>query len=167
MSKQKAPPAAPELPPDDDQEIQLLMLMLTDGYDGPRLMSSIDLSTRAGKRFFLNAKSPPSFQPDALRGKVFRLVNWIGELRKFHDDETGEDRDAVSVTMIDPDGRTARFGSEAVTRALDVIRTLYGNGPYEPPLFIRVEPYRTKNSRNSYTLQEVDPESVTKEQQTW
>lgn len=167
MSKDKKPDAAPPVPEESNGEVKLLMLMLADNYDGPKMLSSVDIKTRAGKRMFLNSQSPPSFQPDQLRGKVFRLVHWIGEPRIFHDETTGEDRLAVSITLIDPDGRTARFGSEAVTRALDVVRTLYGNGPYEPPLYIRVEPYRTKNQRNSYTLQEVDPDNVKKEEQTW
>lgn len=134
--------------------------MTHENYDGPKVLGSIDVDSRAGKRMIINAQSPPYFQPDKLKGKVFKLVNWVAEVKSYTDTETRETRDAVTITMLDEKGRTCRFGSEAVTRSFDTIRAMYGDGPYTPPLFLRIEPYKTRNARNSYTVIEVDEATV-------
>jgi hypothetical protein len=141
--------------------------MLLPDYEGPKQLSSLDLTTRSGKRLLINSQNNPTFSPDALRGKVFRVVNWIAERREFHDETSGDNRLGVSVTLIDPSGKTCRFGSEAVVRVLDTIRTVYGNGPWSEPIFLMIDKYTTKNSRQSYSILEVDPADVAHGQQTW
>lgn len=169
MVKAKKPTrAAPELPVPSNNDDSPISLMLAPDYDGPTIRAAVDLTTRAGKRIFFNAQSQPTFAPDKLRGKVFRLVNWLAERRSFHDDESGEDRLGVSVVMIDPKGQTCRFGSEAIVRSLDTIRKLYGNGPFAAePIFLRIEKVTTNKGRQSYSVQEVDPEEVDESERTW
>jgi hypothetical protein len=141
--------------------------MLDPDYAGPSQLSAVDLTTREGKRVVLNSKTRCTFLADDLQGRVFRLHAWYAERRHFKDDATGEDRIGVSVTLIDPDGQTVRFGSEAVMRALDDIRSLYGNGPWKEPLFLRIDKYKTRNGRQSYAIQEIDPDSVDADEKTW
>lgn len=169
MAKKKPPAAnAVSSPPPPSGDETPIASMLANDYDGPKFRAAVDLTTRAGKRMFLNAQSQPTFSPDALRGKVFRVVSWLADRRSFHDEESGDDRLGVSVTFIDPKGQTCRFGSEAIVRALDTIRQLYGNGPWSSePIYLRVEKVTTRNGRQSYSVTEVDPADVEKEEQTW
>ena len=169
MAKKKPPtsPAAASPAPGSNDDTPLANMLAAD-YDGPKVRAAVDLSTRAGKRIFLNAQSQPTFLPEQLRGKVFRLVSWLAERRTFHDDETQEDRLGVSIVMIDPKGQTCRFGSEAIVRFIDSVRQMYGNGPYaSEPIFLRIEKVTTRKGRQSYSVQEVDPDDVTKDEQTW
>lgn len=168
MAKSKSPgQVARPADPDDGRDVALIAPMLQADYTGPRVMSCIDVTTRAGKRRLVNAENPPTFRPDQINGKVFRMAEWIAVRREFHDDERNEDRTGVQITLFDPDGKSLRFASDAVVRFLDTVRTHYGNGPWTEPIFITVTPYETKNSRRSFACMEVDPDDVEKGMQTW
>lgn len=138
------------------EDVQPLATMLADDYSGPTALAAIDLSTVDGKRLFVNLGSVPTLTPDRLKGKVFRLASWAAERRLFADQKTGEERWAVAVSLIDPDGLVVRFGSDAVCRALDRVRQAFGNGPYDPPLYVRIERVQTSSGRQTYSVVLVD-----------
>jgi hypothetical protein len=58
----------------------------------------------------------------------------------------------VRVVLISPDRETLPFTSQGVVSSLDLVRTLKGDGPYDPPINVSVRPQRTSGGFTLYRL---------------
>jgi len=69
----------------------------------------------------------------------FLLKLWA--VRKVHlpAKEDREETDAIRTVLIDPEGETLVFASKGVMESLDLLRTLVGDGPYDPAIPVIVK----------------------------
>lgn len=83
--------------------------------------------------------------------KVFPTKYYLAHVAEFIA-EDGEVVPMPRVILIGPSGETMPFVSEGAIRSLDLIRTLCGDGPWEPPLNISVVPVKTRRGFFTYRL---------------
>lgn len=116
-----------------------------------RLSAMLPDSVPVGQMIFGFDPTDPANEADVLRvdekgtrdwtqhtTEPFLLRTWAAHKVEKPDEDTGEMKVYVRVVLLDPDGETLTFGSKGVVQSLDMIRTLRGDGPYDPPLKITV-----------------------------
>lgn len=91
-------------------------------------------------------------EPDQHRTEPFYLVSWAAKKVMIAQPDGAAPTAGVRVTLIDPDGETLAFVSMGVALSLDTIRTLRGDGPYEPPIPITVTETKTRMGRRLWKL---------------
>lgn len=85
----------------------------------------------------------------------FNLVDWCVKRIVMENEETGDEVPALRVVLMGTDGDTMSFVSVGVAASLDLIRTLRGDGPYDPPIPIVVVPVKTRHGYNTLKLRPV------------
>jgi len=87
--------------------------------------------------------------------RPFPLCWWLCKKIELPDAETGEARPMIRTVLISPDKETLSFVSVGVVGSLDLLRSLKGDGPYDPavPVLVRME--RTRGGFNMYRLRPV------------
>jgi hypothetical protein len=85
----------------------------------------------------------------------FCLVNWAVQKITMSHPETGEDRPALRVVLIDDNDETLSFVSVGIAASLDTIRTLKGDGPYSPTIPLVIVPLKTRSGFNTYKLRPI------------
>lgn len=82
----------------------------------------------------------------------FQFVAWTAKAVMVESTETGELVRAVRIVLIDNNRDTLAFASTGVAASLDLIRTLRGDGPYDPPIPLVVLPLKTRGGRQTLKL---------------
>lgn len=85
----------------------------------------------------------------------FGLVQWAVKRIMMTNDETGEELPALRVVLIGAGEETMSFVSTGIAASLDLIRTLRGDGPYEPEIPVIVVPVKTRHGFNTLKLRPV------------
>ena len=121
-------------------------------YTGPKVFGSIDMSTDEGRNAFLNTVSDPDFRAEEMNGEKFSMVHWLVTAAHFPGKDDEEPRDGLRIVFIDDQGRTLSTTSEAVGRWLDSVFTVYGRGPYEPPISVSLISTTSRAGRRTYKV---------------
>lgn len=69
--------------------------------------------------------------------------------------QTGEVIEPFRVVLMTPEQHCYGFVSEFMVRELDGIREMFGEGPYDPPLKIRVVKAKSRKGFNFYSIEPV------------
>lgn len=88
----------------------------------------------------------------------FYLVTWAAKRIALQSEETSEASPHARVILIDPNGETLSFVSLGVLASLDLIRSLRGDGPYDPPIPVLVTEAKTRHGFRVYKLRIKPPE---------
>lgn len=64
----------------------------------------------------------------------------------------GEVIDACRIALIDKDGTVYSFVSDGLSRELDTLRSIFGNGPYREPMKIVVRKVTTRNKMQTFVM---------------
>lgn len=101
--------------------------------------------------FITQALAKEGVALDEMGDKVFPTKYYLAHVAEFVD-EGGEVWPMPRVVLIGPAGETLAFVSEGAIRSLDLIRSLCGDGPWDPPLPISVVQIKTRRSFRTYRL---------------
>lgn len=96
---------------------------------GARVMN-FDQSHPKFAEWLFVAEETATKEPEQFYEQPFRLVAWIAKKVELPDPDTGKTFTLPRVTLIDQDGETLSFCSVGVVSSLDLIRAVYGDGPW-------------------------------------
>jgi hypothetical protein len=82
----------------------------------------------------------------------FSIRWWVAKAVDMPDMATGEMRRCIRLALVSPDLDTLILTSVGAVASLDLIRTLFGDGPYDPAVKVLVKPEKTKRGFNVYRL---------------
>lgn len=103
----------------------------------------------AAAKFITDALASDSLRLDEASNTVFPTRYYLAHVCDYVA-EDGEVLTMPRVVLIGPAGETMAFVSEGAIRSLDLIRTLLGDGPWNPPLPIRVQPVPTRHGFRTF-----------------
>jgi hypothetical protein len=90
--------------------------------------------------------------PDQFTQAPFNLVSWVAKAVELPDQETGETIRAVRLVLIDDHGDTVSFASIGAVASLDLLRTLWGDGPFDPPRPVLFKREKTRLGRQLWRI---------------
>lgn len=76
--------------------------------------------------------------PEQFLDVPFPVKHWSAKPITLKSEDTGIDFRAVRLVLISPDSDTISFASIGALKSWDLVRTVRGDGPYDPPLRIAV-----------------------------
>lgn len=147
MAKKATPSERPE-----PQFPQSVCDVAKPDYTGPMIFGSIDMTTDDGRKQYLNTVSDPDFRAEEMNGEKFAMVHWLVSRAHFDGKDGEEERDGLRIVFIDDQGRTLSTTSEAVGRWLDSVHTVFGRGPYDPPISMSLIPATSRAGRRTYKV---------------
>lgn len=100
------------------------------------------------------AEESGSKEPEQFYDVPFLLVAWVAKKVELTDPDTSEPFSAVRLTLIDTMGETLSFCSVGAVSSLDLIRAVYGDGPWPEGLPIVC---RREKTRNGYQIWRLKP----------
>lgn len=161
MSKsnpKRDPHAEPETTPapPDNNRVRLPALD-PQAYRRP-YWATYDPTTPEGRRLRLKCSQPGDFKAADLLGQPIPLTHLHASVEELTDPDTGEQTEATRVLLIGPAGQTVECWSVGVGRFIAAVLDAYGQPPYDPPLLVRIDSYRTRNGRSAYRFSVDDPE---------
>lgn len=135
------------------QSFTSLRVAFSDPERRPSIITNLKGDRDAIAKVMMKTLGNADFRAEDLFGVEFPLVNYVCTPMTFEDEATGEVRDGVRTILIDSVGSMASFGSEGIVRALDLLRSIFGDGPWSPALVVSVKQLTTRKSRRTYTLE--------------
>lgn len=120
--------------------------------------TSLNLETLMGKALAANCMTGSDYKGDDLKGAVFFVKDYFVHEIQMEDDD-GEMKTQRRTVLINPDGETLAFVSEGVAMGLSNLISLYGPGPWSPPLPVRAKNSKTRKGYNTINLQ-IDAKSL-------
>lgn len=82
----------------------------------------------------------------------FLLRTWAAQKILLPKTDTREESENVRTILIDPQGDTLSFVSAGVVSSLDLLRTLLGDGPFDPPVPVTIKRIETGAGRQILKL---------------
>jgi len=118
--------------------------------------SNIDVSGRAGLAIVLKCTSKPTVPAEELERTAFPVKYYYAHATEMTDQRTGEVTERVRLVLVSPEGETTSFVSFGVIHSLDTIRRYLGDGPYDPPLKVKVVRDKTRSGGEVAKLEMVE-----------
>lgn len=103
-------------------------------------------------RLMFASEDQPTKSADQFRDVPFNLKYWAAKAVELESPETKETYRAVRLILIDPEGETISFASVGANTSLDVIRSVYGDGPYDPPIPVLCREEKTRSGRRVWRI---------------
>lgn len=129
-------------------------MMASDVPEGAYLFG-FDPNTPEGESMLFAAETGKSRDASQHFSEPFLLHAWCVKRIALSQDEGDTTVPALRVCLIDTEGETLSFVSSGIVQSLDTIRTLRGDGPYDPPIPVVVVSVRTRHGFNVYKLRPV------------
>lgn len=126
-------------------------LLAPDVAEGSYILS-FDPTDVRNESLLFSVDSESECEAEDFIHKPFPIVNWAAKRVNLTDPETGEVTAHIRVTLIDGAGTTLSFVSIGIAASLDLIRTLRGDGPYDPPYCVYVKSLKTRRGFRLYRL---------------
>lgn len=142
-------------------EVPVLGLIREEVPDGSMIFS-FDPNIPANEPLIFLTDGEATRDVDQHLVHPFNLVNWVVKKILIPHLETGELSPAVRVVLIDDENETLSFSSVGVAASLDLIRTLRGDGPYEPPIPVTFSRVKTRRGFNTIKMRPEVKASVKK-----
>lgn len=127
--------------------------LMADDVAAGNYLFSFDPADPANERLIFAIDDTSTYEAEQFLAKPFNLVNWAVKKIMMPDQETGEMRPQCRTTLIDDKSETLSFVSIGVLLSLDLIRTLRGDGPYDPPIPTIVKSVKTNRGFRLYKIQ--------------
>lgn len=93
--------------------------------------------------------------PEQFLDVPFPVKHWSAKPITLKSDDTGEMFRAVRLVLISPDGDTVSFASQGALKSWDLVRTVRGDGPYDPPLKIAMSKVNLGGKKFTWRLRPV------------
>lgn len=147
--------SANELSKEINRGVSLLALG-RENYEGEETVANFNPADPAHRKMFMQSAGDPDYKPDSMDGEVFMLKYWMAERGSFINQESGDEVIGVRVCMWDSKGRMLSAVSWAVTRFLNKLRKVYGEGPYDPPIGLSFENKIRGDKKRTYKVEIVE-----------
>lgn len=108
-------------------------------------LSTIDLATKDGRIDAYNAMAYQDMSVADAKDAEIEICGYLIHAAAMPDESTGETKPIVRVVLLCPDGSRYGGSSEGLARAIQGIVTVFGVGPWVPP--IKVIPRERTSSR--------------------
>jgi hypothetical protein len=120
------------------------------------VVTNLDLSGREGLVRQMKVTSAVDRDGESLSDTPFPVKWWYAHIVEPVDPSTGEVQRCIRVVLMSPAGETTSFTSTGVIDSLDMIRRSLGDGPYDPPLWVRLVRIKTRHKRTIFRLEAVE-----------
>lgn len=128
------------------------MSLLRDEIPEGALMFSFDPSDPDNEQMVFKSAKDGTRTWEQHIEHPFKIVNWVVKKIMLPNETTKELNPAVRIVFFDDEGETLVFVSVGVAMDLDLIRTLRGDGPYNPPIPVTVSAVKTRNGFKTLRL---------------
>lgn len=120
---------------------------------------SWDTATQEGKGLVVKCMGNSDLKGSDAINLVFPTANVLAHAVEIIDQGTGMVQQMLRCVLVGKDGRTLAFVSAGITQSLRVILGLYGKGPWEPELLLRVKQVPTRRGFKTFvlTVEQPDP----------
>lgn len=139
-----------------DQVLQPISGLFADDIAVGTTILGFDPTHEAHEAAVYAAESGESDPPEDYRDTPFLLYAWMAKKIQLADQVTGDPQPAVRVVLMSPGGKMMAATSMGVVLSLDLIRTFRGDGPYDPPIPVRVVETKTRRGFRLYRLVPTD-----------
>jgi len=129
-----------------------LTRIVSADYVGPKTITNVDLGDPIGAKILLGSQGEPDLVPDAIGDGIVEIAYWLVKQVVRTDEQTGEVKISARTTLIGPDGVSFGCESSGVIESLDLIRQVYGDGPYDPPIRCKLASSKTRHGGRYYYL---------------
>lgn len=121
-----------------------------------QIWTSFDPTTPAGKAAIVQHMQGDGATPvgDSLN-TIVEVAHVLAHRVELLDESTGEIQEADRIVLIRADGSAVACVSAGIKRSLQIITSLYGLPPYDPPLALRITQKTTRKGRRTYQLSPV------------
>lgn len=109
------------------------------------IATNIDVMGDAGLALLMKCTGQPTVPSDTLDGVPFPVKFYYAHMVELANQRTGEIESRVRLVLVSPEGETCSFVSQGVIDSLDLIRRFKGDGPYNPPLKVKVTRQKTRS----------------------
>lgn len=137
-----------------------LMKLVTDSQCAAPYFCSFDPFSEDGMSKTFDAMKTAELNAKTLANTVIEITDWMAVGRFGLVNDEGEIHDGVFVTFWDDKGGRLMWGGLGPHQSFRAIRALFGDGPYNPPLPLRIVPFQTGGAgRSSYIFKpEITPD---------
>lgn len=126
--------------------------MVNGVKDAPRMVTNLDLDNVAHKMFMINSAGVPDVDVDKLEGEPFAFKFWMVEVATIKNEETGELNTVPRCTLFNADGEFMAFSAWSISRWLEKFVMGFGNGPYAPPIPIRIRRVSAGGNKQAFSV---------------
>jgi len=121
-----------------------------------QIWTSFDPTTPAGKAAIVMHMQGEGATPigDSLN-TIVEVQHVLAHRVELLDESTGEIQEADRIVLIRADGSAVACVSAGIKRSLQLITSLYGLPPYNPPMALRIMQKTTRKGRRTYQLSPV------------
>jgi hypothetical protein len=105
-----------------------------------------------GEKLLYQMDDNPTREPNQHTTEPFHVVTWGVKKVAVRDGQSGEMLPAVRTVLFDPDCETLAFVSQGALLSLDMLRTRYGDGPYQPPIPCVIKEVKTRAGWRIYKI---------------
>ena len=130
--------------------------LATDTWTGPEIVANVPLGTPEGTRMLFDSQNPPTYAVDDLDGEPFAIVHWFVSRAEYQDDSEDEPRPGIKIILWNPEGESLATSSHQIARAMDMMVSSFGPGPYDPPIRLKFTPVQTKRGRRTFRVDYVE-----------
>lgn len=125
-------------------KVPIRILFNEDAPVGGRILS-FDPQGEGGAELLMLTEQQTDMVPEQLLNYPFEIQHWCAKAIELVNQTNGKTDRAVRVTLISPSKSTVAFTSRGVVESMDVLRLLYGDGPYQPPIKVWVNSVKTRS----------------------
>jgi len=111
--------------------------------DRRRVFTNLDMTSDLGKAIVISCFSGADLPNDELQKKTFYLQNFLMHTA-YMANEDGEKVEVKRCVLIDKDGQTTSFCSDGIISGIGNLVQVYGMGPWEPAIPVKVVERKTR-----------------------
>lgn len=135
---------------------QSLTDLARENHQGSDTVANFVPSDPEHRKMYMSSAGEPDYRPDQMNGEVFMLKFWMAERGVFINQESGDEMLGVRMCLWDAKGRMLSAVSWAVTRFINKLRNVYGDGPYDPPIGLSFENVIRGDKKRTYKVEIVE-----------
>ena len=126
--------------------------LLDDSVRDNSYLLGFPVDTPEGKAMLFAMESDGTEKVEDYRDKPFPLIAWGCKRVPLYDDQSREYVPVIRTVLIGTGGITLAVVSDGIAASLDLIRALYGDGPFQPALSVIIKEARTRRGHRLYKL---------------
>lgn len=138
---------------------QPAMGMMDASVPDGALLFGFDATDPANEMLVFAANDDATREPNQHYQTPFMLYTWAVKHIILAADEKTAGGPHARLVLMDKDGETLSFVSQGALSSFDLIRTMRGDGPYDPPLPILVGESKTRHGFRVFKLRIAAPVS--------
>ena len=127
--------------------------MLREDWEGPTRICTFNMDAPETAQLALKSINAADVDVDDLDGDAFMVRHYLIERTVYQDDDEDEGRVGFKIVLYNPDGVTMVTSSNQIARALDILVSTLGPGPWDPPLGLKFERVQTKRGRQTFRVE--------------